>query len=117
MAVSVVTLSSRRDAAYVFYVGLEIRAGNVFKDGPTLLAADFNVSIDGGAFAALTTLPTVTPAAGVSVKISLSAAEMTGDKIVVACIDAADNEWNDVFIFIEGTTPTFQFDKRNINQP
>ena len=66
-----------------------------------LAAGDFQISIDGGAFANLATLPTVTPAGGRAVKISLSAAEMTGDNIVVQAVDAAGAEWCDLFIDIE----------------
>jgi hypothetical protein len=68
---------------------------------PTIAAGDFKVSTDGGAFASLGTLPVVTPAAGKSVKITLSAAEMTGDNITVVCSDAAGAEWCDQIINIQ----------------
>ena len=85
--------------AYTFNVGLvDAAAVTKLKASPTLAAGDFKISIDGGAFANLATLPTVTPAGGVGVKISLSAAEMTGDNIVIACIDAAGAEWCDQMI-------------------
>ena len=87
--------------AYIFYTGLVSQADTkLLKSAPTLAAGDFKVSIDGGAFANLTTLPTNTPS-GTSVKISLSAAEMTGDNILVACIDAAGAEWCDQIISIQ----------------
>jgi len=47
------------------------------QSNPTLSAGDVKISKDGGAFTNLTTLPTVTPAASVSVKTSLSIAEVT----------------------------------------
>lgn len=90
--------------AYILYTGLVSQADTkLLKSSPALAAGDFKVSIDGGAFNNLTTLPTNTPG-GTSVKISLSAAEMTGDNIVVACIDAAGAEWCDQYINIQ-TSP------------
>lgn len=90
--------------AYILYTGLVSQADTkLLQSNPTIAAGDFQVSIDGGAFANLATLPTNTPG-GTSVKISLSAAEMTGDNIVVACIDAAGAEWCDQYINIQ-TSP------------
>ena len=90
--------------AYIFYTGLVSQADTkLLKSAPTLAAGDFKISIDGGAFANLATLPTNTPS-GTSVKISLSAGEMTGDNILVACIDAAGAEWCDQIISIQ-TSP------------
>lgn len=72
------------------------------KANPTLAAGDAQVSIDGGAFANLTTLPTVTPALGRGVKISLSAAEMNGDNITVVLSDqTSPPEWCDVILNIQ----------------
>lgn len=72
--------------AYTFTVGLVDSATTTkLKAAPTLSSGNFQVSIDGGAFANLATLPTVTPSGGVGVKIALSAAEMTGDSIVIFC--------------------------------
>lgn len=58
------------------------------------------MSIDGGALANLGTLPTVTPAGGSLVKITLSVAEMTGANILVVCSDAAGAEWCDLTLDI-----------------
>ncbi len=89
-------------AGYILYTGLIDQSNTkVLKANPTIASGDFKVSIDGGAFANLSTLPTVTPAAGTSVKITLSGAEMTGDNIQIACIDAAGAEWCDQFINIQ----------------
>jgi hypothetical protein len=86
----------KKNTAYVFFVGLRSQADTkLFQVNPTLAAGDFKVSIDGGALTNLTTLPTVTPAAGRMVKISLSAAEMNGDNITVVAADAAGAEWCD----------------------
>lgn len=82
--------------AYIFYVSLPSQANVlVFQSNPTLAAGDVTVSIDGAAAANITTLPTVTPAGGKRVKVSLSAAEMTGDNISVMFSDVAGAEWCD----------------------
>ena len=60
-----------------------------------LASGDVKVSIDGGALTNITTLPTVTPAAGKLVKVTLSQAEVNGDNITVVFSDAAGNEWTD----------------------
>lgn len=81
--------------AYIFYGCLVSQADTkLFKSAPTLAAGDFKVSIDGGAFANLATLPTNTPGT-FAVKFSLSSAEMTGDNILVVASDAAGAEWCD----------------------
>lgn len=68
---------------------------------PTLAAGDVQISKDGGAFANLTTLPAVTPAAGRAVKVDLSATEMTADQVMVQFVDAAGAEWDDLIINIQ----------------
>ena len=81
--------------AYIYYGCLVSQADTkLFKSVPTIAAGDFKVSIDGGAFANLATLPTNTPGT-FSVKFSLSAAEMTGDNILVVANDVAGAEWCD----------------------
>ena len=90
------------NTAYITYIGLpSIGSANIFQANPTIAAGDFKVSIDGGALANLTTLPTVTPASGKMVKISLSAGEMNGDNITIVCSDAAGAEWKDVLFNIQ----------------
>ncbi len=94
----------KRATAYKFYVGLVDQANTkLLKANPTIAAGDFKVSKDGGAFANLTTLPSVNPASGAAVMIDLSATEMTADNIVVTCIDAAGAEWCDQLINIQTT--------------
>ena len=90
---------------FIVYVSLEDYAnpGN-FKSTPTIAAGDFTISKDGGAFANLTTLPTVTPAATRSVKITLSSTEMNADNVLVQCVDqTAPKEWCDLAISIPTT--------------
>lgn len=92
----------KKGVAYILYVGLASQANaTAFQSTPTLAAGDFKVSIDGGALANLTTLPTVTPAAGKMVKISLSTSEMNGDNITIVCSDAAGAEWRDLIINLQ----------------
>jgi hypothetical protein len=96
--------SPKKNVAYEFDISLVDSADTgAFKAAPTIAAGDFKVSTDNGAFANLATLPVVSPAGSILVKINLSAAEMNGDKINVQCIDAAGDEWDDVLIFIDAT--------------
>jgi len=97
-------VTPKKNTAFVLYCGLVSQANtSILKANPTLAAGDAKVSIDGGAFNNLTTLPVVTPAAGTAVKVSLSSSEMNGDNIVVALIDAAGAEWCDLMISIQTT--------------
>lgn len=82
---------------FICYIALQDMATpGSYKANPTIAAGDFQVSKDGGAFANLNTLPTVTPASGVAVKITLSATEMNADNVFVQCIDqTATKEWAD----------------------
>lgn len=98
----------KKNTEYIFYVSLSSQAnGNTFQSSPTIAAGDWKVSIDGGALANLTTLPTVTPAAGKLVKVTLSTSEMNGDNIMVVGSDAAGAEWRDIVINIQTTTQQF----------
>jgi hypothetical protein len=88
---------AKRATAWIGYVSLVSQADTkLMKSNPTIAAGDFKVSLDGGTLNNLATLPTVTPASGVMVKISLSAGEMTADNVTVVCIDAAGAEWCDL---------------------
>lgn len=91
----------KRATAYRFNVSLVDQSNTkVMKANPTLAAGDVKVSKDNGAFANLTTLPAVAPAAGVQVQVDLSATEMTADNVFVQFIDAAGAEWCDLTINI-----------------
>lgn len=93
---------AKRGVEYIFYVSLIQQADTkLFQANPTLAAGDVTISKDGGAFANLTTLPTVTPASGKSVKVTLSAAEMTADQVLVVFSDAAGAQWCDLSINIQ----------------
>jgi hypothetical protein len=92
--------------AYQLFVVLDSRAETGFQVNPTIAAGDFQVSTDGGAFSNLDTLPVVTPAGSRTVQVDLSAAEMTGDKVTVLGVDAAGDEWSDIFVFIDAPEDT-----------
>jgi hypothetical protein len=73
-----------------------------YRVNPTLATGDVKVSKNGGAFANLTTLPTVTPAGDTSVRVDLSATEMQAARIVVRFIDQTNpKEWEDQELLIE----------------
>lgn len=88
--------------ALIFYIGLDDPNNEgKFKSNPTIAAGDFQVSIDDGALANLATTPSVSPASSKRVKISLTAAEMTGDNITIIGSDqTSPNEWNDFMVNI-----------------
>lgn len=91
----------KRGVEYIFYVGLVSQADpKLLKANPTLAAGDVQISKDGGAFANLTTLPTVTPALGKAVKVTVSATEMTSDNATIVFSDAAGAEWCDLIVNI-----------------
>jgi hypothetical protein len=74
------------------------------KSSPTLAVGDFKVTTDAGGLTNLGTTPTVSPAAGVCVLLTLSAAEMNGDVITVVGIDQTNpKEWTDFFLSIPTT--------------
>lgn len=90
-----------RGRTYIFYVCLVDQTNTkLFKSNPTLAAGDVKISKDGGATANLNTLPTVTPASGVRVKVTVSDAEMDADNISITFQDAAGAEWCDLHIDI-----------------
>lgn len=76
-----------------------------FKANPTLASGDWKVDIDGGGFTNLGTLPSVSPAAGVAVLVTMAQAEMNGDVITVTGIDqTTPKEWADFSLVFLTTT-------------
>src|SRR3990167_10717607 len=83
--------------------GFKIRMGGEsmsspgsFQVNPTIAAGDFQVDIDGGGYANLATLPSVSPAGSTDILLTLSSAEMNGDVITVTGIDqTSPKEWAD----------------------
>ncbi len=97
-------VTAKKNTEFVFDIGLpSVADANIFQTNPTIAAGDFKVSTDNGALDNLDTLPTVSPAGGKNVKVTLSASEMNGDNIVVVASDAAGGEWKDVIINIQTT--------------
>lgn len=92
---------------FVLYVSLVDAADpKSFKANPTIASGDWQISKDGGAFANLATLPSVTPAGGIAVKIELSSTEMNADNVFIKGIDQTPTkEWADFALSIPTTTP------------
>lgn len=89
----------RKNAAFVFYVGLISQANTkIAQVNPTLAAGDVKVAVDDAAPANLTTLPVVDADFTKRVKVAMSAAEMNGDRITIIFADAAGAEWCDLVI-------------------
>ena len=98
-------VTPERAAAYVFFTSLTSQADvKLFQDNPTLAAGDVLVATDDGAPANITTLPVVDADFTRRIKISLSAAEMTGENISVIFHDAADSQWCDLVVNIQTST-------------
>ena len=93
----------------IFYASLlDTAIPNSLKITPTIAAGDFKISIDGGAFANLATLPVVTPAGSSAVKFVLSQAETNGDNLMIQCVDqTAVKEWCDASILIQTAASNF----------
>lgn len=92
----------------ILYTSLAPRtASGIWQSNPTLAAGDVKISLDGGAFANLNTLPAVTPASGKAVKITLSQAETNADNIVILFSDASGAEWCDKTITIQTVSQQF----------
>jgi len=73
------------------------------KNNPTISAGDFTISKDGGAAANLTNLPTVVGTSA-QVEISLTATEMTADKVFLQWHDPTNpQEWVDGWMTINTT--------------
>ena len=96
----------KKNTIYTFDVALRSATDSVsLQDTPTLAAGDVQVSTDNGAFANLGTLPAVSPAGGIQVKVTLSATEMNGDDIGIAFVDqTSPKEWCDLFVYIKTST-------------
>lgn len=95
----------KRGEDFIFPMCLrDMSVSGSFKANPTLAAGDVKISKDGGAFANLASLPTVSPASGVGVVVTLSATEMTADYVLITFIDqTATKEWADDAISIVTT--------------
>lgn len=91
-----------RGQEYITYVSLVSQANvKTFQSNPTLASGDVKISKDGGAEANLNTLPSVTPASGRHVKVTVSATEMDADNVKIVFSDASGSEWCDYSLTIQ----------------
>lgn len=103
----------KRATALVFYLGLPSQATPyAFQTNPTIAAGDVRVSKDGGALANIASLPTVAPAGGKMVQVSLSSTEMDADNVTLVFSDASGAEWVDTIVNI----PTYVAVDANVVQ-
>lgn len=97
--------SPKQNQAYEFTIALADSAvAGAFKANPTVASGDFQISVGNATYGTLAITPVIDPAGSVNVKINLSSDEMNDPKITIRGIDAAGDEWDDVFIFIDATT-------------
>lgn len=86
-----------RGQPYTYYTPLFLNGERV--TNPPISAGDFRISIDGGAFADLAELPTVTPVGSQQVKIEIDGTEMDGEAVSLHWHDP-DGAWDDDGILI-----------------
>ena len=94
----------KRAEAYTF--PLEVQAvvsSNDFLIDPTIVAGDFKIKKDFGTIANLSTLPTVPISGTTEIQVSLTATEMTADKVSIFAVDQ-DSVWKSVSMFIDVPT-------------
>lgn len=86
-----------RNTAFTFSISLkDIIDTSALKANPTIAVGDFKISKDNGALANLATLPVVSPAGSVLVKIELSDTEMDAENVFIVGIDQTNpKEWCD----------------------
>ncbi len=85
----------KKNTAFSFDVALPSQAGAIFQVNPTLATGDVKVSLDGGSFNNITSLPTAI-SSGAWLTVALTSSEMNADRVVVAFHDAAGDQWCDV---------------------
>jgi hypothetical protein len=90
-----------KSEAYEFYMALISQSTGNLQVDPTIAAGDFKVSVGGGNYADLATLPVVEPEGSVSVKVVLSEEEMDADRSTLHCKDAVGDEWGEQLLAIE----------------
>ncbi len=98
-----VTVTAPYGEALEFYVTLANRSTGLIQANPTLASGDVTLSKDGGAFASLGTLPTVTPTSGRGVKVTMTAIERQSGSSLLLFVDQAGAEWNDLAVLIQSS--------------
>lgn len=97
----------QKNVAFTVDVSLLDAFTGGFRANPTLAAGDVIVLVDETSLGNITTLPTVSPAAGTNVKVALSATEMNGDRIRVNFVDqTTPAEWAACSLLIDTTLQT-----------
>jgi len=79
----------------IIYTSLRAAGTATAQVNPTLATGDVKISKDGGAFNNIATLPTVTPAGGDQVKITISASEAACLRSTIVFKDVAGAEWDE----------------------
>lgn len=82
---------------FEFSVSLFSQATGQVLLSPTIAAADFEISTDGGSYASLTNTPTVTPASSGLVAFDLTASEVGNEKFSIKMIDSVGSQWETMF--------------------
>lgn len=90
-----------KGVAWTFPVILDSVAGSGFQVDPTIATGDFQISLDGSAFANLATLPVVSPAGSSQVLVTLSGAERDGDFAQIIAKDVSGDEWEEMGISMD----------------
>lgn len=98
-----VTVTAPYGEALEFYVALTNRSTGQLQANPTLASGDVTLSKDGGAFANLGTLPTVTPTSGRGVKVTMTATERQASSSLLLFVDQSGAEWNDLAVLIQSS--------------
>ena len=94
--VQIMSATPIKNQAYSFSVSLYSKSTGGLMLDPTIEAADFNITTDGGALAPLTNTPTVSPAGSGIVKLELTAEEVGNKQFTVIMSDASGEEWRDM---------------------
>lgn len=92
--------------AKTYYTILLTAGSRDAQANPTLAIGDVKISKDGGTFNNITTLPTVSPASGTQVKITLTASECQAKHIMIRFVDqTATAQWEEQTIVLELEDP------------
>ncbi len=91
-----------KGVAFVFDIALRDSITGEFRIDPTISPGDFKVKQDDGVFNNIATDPIVQPAGSSNIKVSLSATEMTADRLVVEALDITPTvEWDGLRAMID----------------
>ena len=100
---SATDLPPKKGVARDFAFGVRSVADGNLKSTPTLNSSDWKVSVDYGAFANVSALPTNSPAASVQIKWAATSSEMNGDTVTLWG-RSSTSEFVDVFVIVNTVT-------------